>query len=161
MTAEKRNESDGQAAETPNGAPDVAHAMAAFWSQWMEQSSRGTQALLEAFQSAGDPAKFQSRMMEGLAEQIDSFMRTPPFLEAMRRNLKAVTDMKVMQDQVVEGAARQLGLPLADDITGLFERLNSVNRKLLSRLDAIEERLAAIEAAVAGAPKRRSSKPSA
>ena len=63
----------------------------------------------------------------------------------MRQQLKAVTDTKSMQDHVVKGAARHLGLPLADDVFGLFERLHSTEQTILDRLQAIEERLRAIE----------------
>ena len=65
----------------------------------------------------------------------------PAFLELMKHNLKAMTDLKVMQDQVVQDTARQFGLPLADDITGLFERLHSTEQTILDRLEAIEDRL--------------------
>jgi len=53
--------------------------------------------------------------------------------------------MKRMQDNIVKDAARHLGMPLAEDITGLFDRLNSTEQKILKRLDAIEERLRSIE----------------
>jgi hypothetical protein len=56
-----------------------------------------------------------------------------------------MTDMKVMQDRYVQDAARQVGMPLADDITGLFERLNSAEQGILGRLKAIESKLKAIE----------------
>ena len=63
----------------------------------------------------------------------------------MKQQLKAVTDLKGMQDQVIQDTARQFGLPLAADITGLFERLHSTEQNILNRLQAIEDRLKAIE----------------
>ena len=68
-------------------------------------------------------------------------MRTPAFLEAMQRNLKTMTDLKAMQDQFIQDSARQVGIPLAADITGLFERLHSVEQAILSRLEVIETQL--------------------
>ena len=56
-----------------------------------------------------------------------------------------MTDLKGMQDQVIQDTARQFGMPLATDITGLFERLHSTEQTILDRLTAIEERLKAIE----------------
>ena len=41
--------------------------------------------------------------------------------------------------------ARQLGVPLTGDITGLFERLHSTEQTILKQLQAIEERLKVIE----------------
>ena len=39
---------------------------------------------------------------------------TPAFLEIIKNNLKAVTDLKGMQDQIIEDTARQFGMPLAE-----------------------------------------------
>jgi hypothetical protein len=124
---------------------DPVTAMASFWAQWLEQSTRGTQALLEAMQTAGDPQQIQRRWLDAVSRSLDDFMRTPTFLELLKNNLKAVTDLKGMHDQVVEDTARQLGMPMAKDITGLYERLHSTEQTILDRLSAIEERLSAIE----------------
>jgi hypothetical protein len=134
--------------ETQNAsdaATDPAAALFSFWTQWMEQSARGTQAVLEAMQGAGDPQQFQRHWLDAVARSIDDFMRTPVFMEAMRQNLKMTTDLKRMQDQAVQDTARQFGQPLAADITGLFERLNSTERTIVARLQAIEDRLRALE----------------
>ncbi len=128
-----------------NVAADPSAMVASFWAQWLEQSSRGTQALLEAMQTAGDPQQFQRRWLEAVSRSLDDFMRTPTFLELLKNNLKAVTDLKGMQDQVIQDTARHFGLPLAADITGLFERLHSTEQNIVTRLQAIEDRLKAIE----------------
>jgi hypothetical protein len=124
---------------------DPATAMSTFWTQWLEQSSRGTQALLEVMQTAGDPQQLQRRWLDAVSRSLEDFMHTPTFLELLKNHLKAVTDLKGMQDQVIEDTARQFGMPLAKDITGLYERLHSTEQTILDRLTAIEERLKAIE----------------
>ncbi len=131
----------------PNSSPaaDPSGMIASFWTQWLEQSTRGTQALLEAVQAAGDPQQIQRHWVDAVARSLDEFMRTPTFLQLLSNNLKAMTDLKGMQDQVIQDTARHFGLPLAADITGLFERLHSTEQTILSRLDAIEQRLAGIE----------------
>jgi hypothetical protein len=131
----------------PNADPtvDPASMMASFWTQWLEQSSRGTQAMLEVMNVAGDPQQIQARWLEAVSRSLDDFMRTPAFLEILKNNLKAVTDLKGMQNQIVEDAARQFGIPMTGDITGLFERLHSTEHTIVSRLQAIEDRLKAIE----------------
>jgi len=129
-------------------AADPSSVIAAFWTQWLEQSTRGTQALLELTQGVGDPKQAQERQqrwLETAAETFDSLLRTPPFMEMMRQQLKAITDLKQFQDQMVKGAARHLGMPLADDVFGLFERLHSTEQTILNRLQAIEDRLQSIE----------------
>lgn len=129
----------------PGAAVDPADAVTAFWTQWMEQSSRGTQALLEAMQTAGDPQQVQRRWLDAVSQSLESYMRTPAFMEMMKQQLKVVTDLKAAQDQVLQGTARQFGMPLAADIGGLYERLHSTEQTILNRLRAIEDRLKAIE----------------
>jgi hypothetical protein len=73
-------------------------------------------------------------------------MRTPAFLEAMQQNLKMMADLKTTQDRFLQDSARQLGLPLAADVTGLFERINSVEQTILGRLKAIEAKLKTLDA---------------
>lgn len=124
---------------------DPSTMIASFWTQWLEQSSRGTQALLEVMQGAGDPQQLQRRWLDAMSRSLDDFMRTPTFLQLVGNNLKAVTDLKGMQDQVIQDTARHFGMPLAADITGLFERLHSTEQNIVNRLQAIEERLKAIE----------------
>jgi hypothetical protein len=141
-------DSDNNSQTKPGAAADPSSMVAAFWAQWLEQSTRGTQALLEITQGIGDPQQTQQRQqrwLETAAESFDSLLRTPPFMELMRQQLKVITDLKTMQDQVVKGAARHLGMPLADDVFGLFERLHSTEQTIIDRLQAIEDRLQAIE----------------
>jgi hypothetical protein len=143
---------NSQSQKPSDAATDPAAALFSFWTQWMEQSARGTQAVLEAMQTAGDPQQIQRHWIDAVARSIDDFMRTPVFMEAMRQNLKMATDLKRMQDQAVQDTARHFGQPLAADIAGLFERLNSTERTIVARLQAIEDRLKALETKVSAAP---------
>jgi hypothetical protein len=141
-----------QSQKASDAANEPATALFSFWTQWMEQSARGTQAVLEAMQAAGDPQQVQRQWLDAVARSLDQFMRTPAFMEAMRQHLKMTTDMKRLQNQAIEDTARQLGQPLAADITGLFERLNSTERTILARLQTIEDRLKALESKLATSP---------
>jgi hypothetical protein len=138
--------------ETTNGAVDPTAALTEFWTRWAEQAGRGTQAMLDVLRSGTDPKKLQQLWMDAAAQSLDQFMRTPAFMEMMRRQLKAVTDAKRLQDQIVHGTARQFGMPLAADVGGLFERLHSTERVVLERLAAIEARLDALAARIEGRP---------
>ena len=129
----------------PSAVADPAAAMSSFWAQWLEQSSQGTQAMMEAMQTSFDPQQIQRRWQDAFSRSFDDFMRSPAFLELMKNNLKAVTDLKGMQNQMIEDTARQFGIPLVGDIAGLFERLQSTEQTILNRLQAIEDRLKAIE----------------
>ncbi len=81
-------DSDSNSQTKPGAAADPTSMLAAFWAQWLEQSTRGTQALLEITQGIGDPQQTrerQQRWLETAAESFDSFLRTPPFMELMRQ----------------------------------------------------------------------------
>ena len=129
-----------------------------YWANCFEQSGNQTRAFLESMQ-AFSPQQVQKRWLEALTQSLESFLRSPAFLEAMQRNLKAITDLKAFQDQVAQDAARQLGIPLASDIIGLFERLHSIEHAVVARLQAIETRLEAIEAQLNAASGPPSSEP--
>jgi hypothetical protein len=131
--------------DTNTKVAEPATTVAQFWTDWFSQSNEQATAFLDAIRPLGDSQSMQRRGLDAVSQSLDGFMRTPAFLEAMQRNLKMVTDLKTLQDQFTHDAARQAGLPTAADITGLFERLNSVEQEILSRLNVIETRLKTIE----------------
>jgi hypothetical protein len=133
----------------PEAFPGAAAAssVAEFWAQCFAQSNEQARAVLDAMRTVGEPQEMYRRWLDAVAQTLDDFMRTPAFLEAMSRQLKLITDMKVMQDQVIQDAARHVGAPTVNDIAGLFERLNGTERALQAQLRAIQERLDRIEGA--------------
>jgi hypothetical protein len=132
--------------ETPTATSNPANALAELWTRMFEQSNQQARAMLDLMKAAGDPGELQRRWLDAIAQSLDGFMRTPAFLESMQHNLKVMTDLKGMQDRLMKDTAQQLGVPLAADITGLFERLNGAEQAILARLKGIEGRLKAIEA---------------
>jgi hypothetical protein len=135
----------GKDSKTAEQADYPANPFLEMWSKYLEQSGVQTQAAIEGLQSFADPQRIQQSWLDALASSLESFMRTPAFLEALKINFKTMTDMKKMQDQVIEDTARQIGVPLATDIHGLFERLNVLEQSILARLSAIEEKLESLE----------------
>ena len=83
--------------------------------------------------------------MESLSQSMDGFMRTPAFLEVLKQSLKRMIDLKLMQDQVVQAVSQQTGLPLAADVAGVSERIQSVEQTILKQLAKLDDRLQAIE----------------
>lgn len=127
---------------------DMINQFVSFWSQCFEHAGAQTKAMLDTLQGAKDVEDLHRRWLAALSQSLDSFMRTPMFMEMMKQNLKSMTDLKMAQDQTGQAVARHLGAPLASDITGLFERLNSIEQSILTRINKIEGRLKSIEAKV-------------
>jgi len=148
MPTESQSKTDPNGKHDPVQAIDPFSAITGFWSQWLEQSSRGTQAMMEAMQTTCDPQQLQGRWTDALARSIDDFLRSPVFLETMSRNLKMMTELRGLQDQVFGGVARELGVPLTEDVAALFDRLRGAEKAIMGRLDAIEDRLKSVEAKI-------------
>jgi hypothetical protein len=66
-----------------------------------------------------------------------------------------MVDLKLAQDQLTQSVAQQAGLPLAADVTGVFERVNSAEQTILTRLAQLDERLKAIERRLDASPEPR------
>ena len=125
------------------------------WAKSIEQSKEQSAALLEAMQGVPDPEALRRRWLDSLSQNLDTFLRSPPFLEAMRQNFEAMTEMKSHGEEAMQKIAREAGIPLLTDVSGLFERLWLAQEAVLDRLTAIEDRLEAIETHVKRAPAKR------
>lgn len=119
-----------------------------FWTQLVEQRSDWTQMMMCAAPPNVDFATMRKRWLEALSKSIDVYLRTPAFLDLMRRNMDNVVQMKTTADLAQREMSRQAGVPHVEDIAGLYERLQTGHELLLARLHDIEQRLGAIEQAV-------------
>jgi hypothetical protein len=126
-----------------------------FWARSIEQSKEQTSALLEAMQGVPDMGALRSRWLDSLSKYLDMFLRSPAFLEAMRQNFEAMTEMESHGEEAMQMFAREAGMPRLTDVSGLFERLRLAQEAVLDRLTAIENRLEAIETHVKRAPAKR------
>jgi hypothetical protein len=131
--------------KTADHSDSPANPFLEIWTKYLEQSGVQARSAIEGLQAFADPERFQQSWLDALSRSLESFMRTPAFLEALKINLKTMTDLKKLQDQVIEDTARHIGIPLATDIHGLFERLNVLEQSVLARLSAIEDKLATLE----------------
>jgi hypothetical protein len=126
-----------------------------FWSKTIEQSKEQTAVLLEAMQGVPDAEVLRRRWLDSLAQNLDTFLRSPSFLEAMRRNFEGMTEMKSHGEEAAQGIARETGIPRLPDVSGLFERLRLAQEVILDHLSAIERRLEAIETHVKRGPGKQ------
>jgi hypothetical protein len=79
---------------------------------------------------------------------MDAYLRSPAFLQSMKQNTDSAVKVKRQFDDLASEIARNANIPTAGDISGLFERLHSIEEVILGRLGRIEERLQAIEEVV-------------
>ena len=116
-----------------------------FWSSYITQANDATRRLLEGLNGNADAKTWQRHWFEAVSRSLDAYMRSPAFLQTMRENTDLLVKAKRQADDLAAEIARNANIPTATDISGLFERLHSVEEVILARLGQIEERLSAIE----------------
>jgi hypothetical protein len=116
-----------------------------FWSGYIKQANDTTRELFEGINGHADVKTWQRRWSDTVSKSMDAYMRSPMFLQAMKQSIDEMIKAKQQTDDPVTEIARNANIPTASDISGLFERLHSVEEVILSRLGRIEERLATIE----------------
>lgn len=128
-----------------NGTVDpVLRPFAKFWEKYFEQANGATRELLENVD--GTKAKvWQRQWLDAISKSMDAYMRSEPFLRAMKQNADMMIATKTHSDDLATEFARNANIPTATDISGLFERLHGIENVILDRLGRIEERITTIE----------------
>jgi hypothetical protein len=134
------------AKETVNGDSDpVLQPFIDLWTHCADEADATTRYILTRFKESATPGTWQRHWSEAFGKSMDAYMRSPAFLKTMKQNMDAAIKLKLHSDDVSSEVARNLNIPMASDISGLFERLHSVEETILTRLGHIEERLEVIE----------------
>ena len=129
-----------------------------FWKNYFEQTAIQTRILLESVQGGKSLEQLHNQGLAALSQSLDSFMRTPVFLETLKQSIRWMIDIKLMQDQMVQTASQQAGLPMAADVAGVFERVHSAEQTIMAQLARLDERLQAIEKRMNSGPAEKESK---
>ena len=116
-----------------------------FWRNYFEQTAIQTRILLESMQGGKSLDQMHNQWLGSLSESLDSFMRTPAFLDVLKQSLKRMVDLKVLQDQMAQTVAGQTGAAQARDVSGVCEQVQRTEQAILSRLAILEDRLKSIE----------------
>src|SRR5215468_9368717 len=86
--------------------------------------------------------KMRGGMLKVLAETWDEYMRTPQFLEMMKASLTGALDVKRMAHEGMNRLHEQLENPSKDDIDDIFLAIRHVERRILDRLEGLDDRVA-------------------
>ena len=116
-------------------AVDPARDFLEFWRNYFEQTAIQTRILLESMQGGKSLDQMHSQWLGSLSQRLEGFMRTPAFLEVLKQTIRRMVDLKVAQDQMTHSSPSRAGLPMAGDVTGVFERVHSAEHTVLTRLD--------------------------
>jgi hypothetical protein len=100
--------------------------------------------------SPGSPPSDEMRKMRGgmlkvLAETWDEYMRTPQFMEMMKASLNGTLDLKRMARDAMNRVHEQFENPSKEDIDGVLLATRHVERRLLDRLEGLDDRVANLD----------------
>lgn len=130
----------------PAGAMDpTIQPLVEFWSGYIAQANDATRQLVEGFPAGAGVKTWQRRWFTAVSRSMDAYLRSPSFLKAMRENTELIVKTKMQANDMAAEVARNANIPTTSDISGLFERLHSVEDVILRHLQQIEERLTTIE----------------
>jgi hypothetical protein len=108
--------------------------MASIWSQFSPGSS-----------PADELRKMRGGMLKVLAETWDEYMRTPQFMEMMKASLNGALDLKRMARDGINRVHEQFENPSKEDIDDLLLAIRHVERRLLDRLEGLDNRVANLD----------------
>jgi len=133
-------------ADIPNFGP-LLEPYREFWAEYVQRASDTARQMFQSATGAdADPRTWQRRWLEAVGQSVDAYLRSPAFLDAMKQNMDMLIKAKLQADDFTKEFARNANLPTASDVTGIFERLRSVEDAILARLAQMDRRLEAIEA---------------
>jgi hypothetical protein len=132
--------------KTFNGAVNpVVQPFVEFWTEYAKRADDTAKQFLDGIDDSANLKTWQRRWFDAVSKSADAYMRSPLFLQAMKQNTDAAVKLKRQADDLASEIARNANIPTAGDISGLFERLHSIEEIILGRLGRIDERLEAIE----------------
>ena len=139
------SENNGNSGPLGDSTNAMVQPWVEYWMKLYEQNTEWTKALMAGVPPDVDPTTVRRQWTGAMTKSIEAYMRTPAFLESMRRNAEAMTATKVTSELAKREFARQSGIPHIEDISGLYDRLETAHEVLLGRLQSIEDRLEAID----------------
>lgn len=116
-----------------------------WWNNYVKQVNEGAQAYVAGLTAASDLQQWRRGWLDALTQSLDTYMRSPAFLEAMKHNMQAAVQAREQVNDVGQEMARNAQIPTLNDISGLFERIKSLEVELIHRLEKIEQRLLQFE----------------
>jgi hypothetical protein len=146
--------STDQSNEGVSSAGDPAHDFLEFWKNYFEQTAIQTRILLDSTGAGKALDQLQIQGLESLSQSVDSFMRTPAFLEVLKQSLKRMIDLKLMQDQAARTVSQQTGVPMTADVRDVIERVHGAEQSILKQLANLDDRLQTIEQILSQGPVR-------
>jgi len=110
---------------------------------WMDSLTNVMGAFSQFNPMTPPPEQFRSMrsgMLKALADAWNDFMRSPQFMEVMKVSLNSAFDMRSMMRENMNKLHEQFETPSKEDVDGILLAIRHVERRVLDRLEGMEER---------------------
>ena len=131
----------------------VLEPFADFWNEYVEHGNESAKQFFASIDGQEDLEALRQKWLKTMSQSMEAYLRSPAFLQAMKHNTDMLIRMKNQTDQAAKEFARNAGIPTVDDISGLFERLHTIEHAILERLSQIDQRLAAMDEKIRDVPR--------
>jgi len=128
---------------------------------WMDLMSRMAGAGRPAATPSQDEVFKQMRQafFDAWAQYCDEFMRSPAYLEAMKKSMDGALAFKQQVNEMLTRALHEQQIPARSDTDSILLVLRSLEERVLSRIDHLNERVDDLAARVAPAPGAEAAAP--
>ncbi|MEI6349508.1 MAG: hypothetical protein WCP06_00205 [Verrucomicrobiota bacterium] len=121
---------------------------ALFQRLWMDSATKMT-GVFSQFSPISPPVeearKLRDGMLKVLGESCEEFMRTPQFMEVVKTSINAALDLQRFSREGMDRIHDHLQTPDKEDIDGVLLAIRHVERRVLDRLEAMDERVGDID----------------
>lgn len=132
--------------------PDNHHSQTAtdpfsqFWGDFFSRAGMSPSAAPQAPAPSKEAAQQMQRMFfDAMAKYCDDFMRSEQFLQMMKETMDRSLAFKQQVDQFLSQVQRGMQSPAKADMDDLAGLLRSIEERVLGRMSALEDKVAAVE----------------
>jgi hypothetical protein len=88
--------------------------------------------------------EIRTEMLKVLTETWDQFMRTPQFMEYMKNSMEGFLNLRQFAAEALTRNHHEMQAPAREDIDGVLLAIRHMERRLLDRIEEIENAVGAI-----------------
>ena len=137
---------------TNNPAFEAAQQLGNLWAEWATKMATASLAFRAGSAPPDTARSMRDAGFEAMAHSTDQFMRTPQFMEMMKQSLDASIAFRKQLNELFTQAQHSVQSPAKSDVDGVTKAIRRVETRVLARieelcdrLDAVSQRLDAIE----------------
>lgn len=128
---------------------------AAFQKIWMDTFTKVTQAAFVTSPDSAPPEvvrQIRSGIFQAVAQAWEEFMRSPEFLESMKRLMDNAIAFRKMSNELLTKAHHELRGTSRADTDGILLALRHMEERMLGSVEELNRRLDAVERKLDGSP---------